>query len=56
MFICCFILFTCALLAVSSFAFLCTPSALKDLQVAFALAQEEQDVAFLKLNQPIIVL
>jgi len=39
-----------AYLAVSSFAFLYAPSALKGLQAIFALAQGEQDVAFLKNN------
>jgi len=44
----CFIFLACALLAISSFAFLYTPSASKGLQAAFALAQEEHDMAFLK--------
>jgi len=43
-----FVFLACALLAVSSFAFLRALSASKGLQAAFALVQGKYDVAFLK--------
>ena len=49
--ICCFVFLAHTLLAVSSIAFLHAPSASKGLQAAFALAQGEHDVAFLKKTE-----
>ena len=44
----CFVFLACALLTISSFAFLCASSGSKGLQAAFALAQGKHDMAFLR--------
>jgi len=46
--VCCFVFLAYALLTISSFAFLRALSTSKGLHAAFALAQGEQDVAFLR--------